>query len=481
VKLRLRDPDGAAAEKTLTVKTYAEPAVPAGMVAKHVVPGRGGGSGTRMDPFKGLDAAQAAAKPGTLFLLHKGTYVKGQCKRNTWTITKSGQPGKPIIYRAAGDGEAILDGGGDLHATGCVVSANGTKHIWFERLTLQGRTDAIVAHKGSHWVLRRCHFRNVTRGFSAQYGGYRESRHHYITDNVFVGPTTWPRTKGIEPYCAVCISGAGHVVAYNRMRNLGDGIHGTWQGSLSASDWHNNDIAVCTDDGLETDHVEFNIRVFRNRILNVAHGITSQPSRVGPVYIYRNLIYNATYSPFKLHNHTTGVLLFHNTCLKYRNGFNIVPASETVTNVRTRNNLFLCRSGTGLYVGTPNVRHCDFDNDGYGGFGRFALWNRRVGYETMADARKDGRIYKGKGAIRINTKTCFASGLLPPADPRKAYEADEIDARLAEDSDAIDRGVALPNFNDGYAGKAPDLGCFEYGQELPHYGPRPERKEGGRR
>lgn len=39
VKLRLRDPDGAAAEKTLTVKTYAEPAVPAGMVAKHVVPG----------------------------------------------------------------------------------------------------------------------------------------------------------------------------------------------------------------------------------------------------------------------------------------------------------------------------------------------------------------------------------------------------------------------------------------------------------
>ncbi|KKL84509.1 hypothetical protein LCGC14_1964020 [marine sediment metagenome] len=438
-------------------------------------------SGAKTDPFKGLDAAQAAAEPGTLFLLHKGTYVKGQCKQNTWTITASGLPGKPIIYRSAGDGEVILDGGGDPRTKGCVVSARETKHIWLEGLTLQGRSYAIIAHKGSHWVIRRCRFRNMAKGFTAHNGDYRESRHHYITDNVFVGTTTWPRTKGIESESAVYISGAGHVVAYNRMRNLGDGIHGTSHGSLSASDWHNNDIAICTDDGLETDHGEFNIRVFRNRIVNAIHGITAQPSRVGPVYIFRNLIYNVTYSPFKLHNHTTGVLLFHNTCLKYRNGFNIVPSSETVTNVRTRNNLFLCRTGTGLYVGTPNMRYWDFDNDGYGGFDRFARWNARFDYQTMADAKADGKIYKGTGAIRIDPKTCFASGLTPPADPAKAYPADKIDARLAKGSDAIDKAVVLPGFNDGYAGRAPDLGCLEYGQEPPHYGPRPEVKKVARR
>ena len=472
VKLRLQDPDGGGGEETLSVKTHAEPAEPAGLAVRHVVPGAGGGSGTRADPFKGLDAADAVATGGTVFLLHKGTYVRGQCAENTWTIERSGQPGKPIIYRAAGDGEVVLDGGGDLHTNGRLVSANGARHIWLEGLILQGRQYAIVAHKSSHWVIRRCRFRNVTKGFTAHNGGYEESRHHYITDNEFVGPTAWPRTRGIEAYSAVYMSGAGHVVAYNRMTNLGDGIHGTGYGSLSASDWHNNDITICTDDGLETDHAEFNIRVFHNRILNVAHGITSQPSRGGPVYIFRNLICNATYSPFKLHNHTTGVLLFHNTCLKCRNGFNIVPSGETVTNVVTRNNLFLCHGGTGLNVGTPNMRHCDFDNDGYGGFDRFAVWNRRFSYKTVADAKKDGKTYSGNGAIEIDTKTCFAGGLLPPADPDKTYKAEEIDARPAKGSDAIDRGVVLPNFNDDYTGKAPDLGCFEYGQALPHYGPR---------
>ncbi len=472
VELRLRDPDGGGRREALPVRTYAERTQPAGMTVLHVAPGDGGGTGTAADPLKGLAAAGARAAPGTLFLLHKGVYVKGHCPKDTWSLTASGAPGKPIIYRAADEGEVVLDGGGDMDTPGRLVSANGTKHIWLEGLTLRGRKYAIVAHKASHWVIRRCHFRDMMAGFTAQNGGYDESRHHTITDNVFVGPTTWPRTKGIESFCAVYMSGAGHVVAYNAMRNLGDGIHGTGHGSLSASDWHNNDITVCTDDGLETDHAEFNVRVYRNRILNVAHGITSQPSRGGPIYIFRNLIYNATFSPFKLHNHTTGVLLFHNTCLTHRNAFNIVPASETVTNVCTRNNLLLCHKGTGLYVGTPNMRECDFDGDGYGGFDRFAVWNRRFTYRTIAEAAKDGKIYGEHGAVRVDPRTCFAGGLLPPADPKTTYLAEQIDARLARDSGAIDRGVLLPGFNDDYAGKAPDLGCYEYGSALPHYGPR---------
>ena len=38
---------------------------------------------------------------------------------------------------------------------------------------------------------------------------------------------------------------------------------------------------------------------------------------------------------------------------------------------------------------------------------------------------------------------------------------------------AVDRGVPLPNVNDGFAGRAPDLGALETGRPLPHYGPRP--------
>ena len=37
----------------------------------------------------------------------------------------------------------------------------------------------------------------------------------------------------------------------------------------------------------------------------------------------------------------------------------------------------------------------------------------------------------------------------------------------------INLASALPNITDGYSGKAPDLGAYEYGQPEPHYGPRP--------
>jgi hypothetical protein len=61
-------------------------------------------------------------------------------------------------------------------------------------------------------------------------------------------------------------------------------------------------------------------------------------------------------------------------------------------------------------------------------------------------------------------------------DPRtvqRLYNLSDFDFRLRSGSAAIDRGVAIPNVNDGFTGKAPDLGALEAGQPLPHYGPRP--------
>jgi len=33
-------------------------------------------------------------------------------------------------------------------------------------------------------------------------------------------------------------------------------------------------------------------------------------------------------------------------------------------------------------------------------------------------------------------------------------------------------GVELPNITDAFAGRAPDLGALEVGQQMPVYGPR---------
>jgi len=480
-------------ECVLKMKTIGEPKEPPGMRVRHVVPEDAAGGPA--DAIKGLPGAIAAMEPGDLFLLHKGRYlIKGALE-----FKKSGEPGKPIIFRGVAqppsavergagtprlqpqagapvpherDGEAVIDGGGDDTAKGRLISANAIKHVWLEDLTLQGRQYAIVAHEGSNWVIRRCKFQKMEKGFTAHNGGYNVSRGHFITDNVFIGPTSWPRTKGIEAPCATYVSGSGHVVAYNRMQNLGDGTHGTGYGNLSASDIHNNDVTICTDDGFEADYGETNVRVFRNRILNVAHGITAQPSQGGPLYFFRNFIFNATYSPFKLHNDTCGVLLFHNTCLRNGHCFIIQPATETVTDVWTRNNLFLGTGGTALPT-TGRMITCDFDNDGFGGFtGGFAQWNGK-GYKTPDDAKAAGIIYREHGAIVLDPKAVFASGLVPPADTKVTYKGEELDYRLKADGPAIDRGVVLPNFSDGFKGKAPDLGALELGEPMPHFGPRP--------
>ena len=56
--------------------------------------------------------------------------------------------------------------------------------------------------------------------------------------------------------------------------------------------------------------------------------------------------------------------------------------------------------------------------------------------------------------------------------PGKPYEAADFDFRLKAGSRAIDAGVKIPNVNDGFSGRAPDLGAYEAGQPVPVYGPR---------
>ena len=61
------------------------------------------------------------------------------------------------------------------------------------------------------------------------------------------------------------------------------------------------------------------------------------------------------------------------------------------------------------------------------------------------------------------------------SDPQRLYKPDGLDFRLKPGSAAVDAGIALPSINDDYTGKAPDIGAYELGRPLPHYGPRQER------
>jgi hypothetical protein len=56
--------------------------------------------------------------------------------------------------------------------------------------------------------------------------------------------------------------------------------------------------------------------------------------------------------------------------------------------------------------------------------------------------------------------------------PGKPYDAADLDFTLRPGARAVDAGVRIPNVNDSFSGKAPDMGAYEVGQTPPVYGPR---------
>jgi hypothetical protein len=90
-KFTMSDPDGGAPAEPMVVSvaTRGEPATPSG---KEI----------HANSRTGLTAAYAKARPGDIILLHAGVY------RGPFQFSRSGEPGRPIVFRGAGDGEAIL-------------------------------------------------------------------------------------------------------------------------------------------------------------------------------------------------------------------------------------------------------------------------------------------------------------------------------------------------------------------------------------
>jgi len=459
IKLELSDPDGGSATRTLQARTRREPVAPKPKRTLHVKPGNGGGAGTAADPIRGLAAANAIAKPGDLFLIHAGVY------EGTFETDKSGTPEAPIVWRGAGDGETVIDAKGADRG----VSANLVHDVFFEGLGIRNSQFGMVPHGASNVVVRRCHFYQNEYGFA----GYRQDKPmkgFFIADNLFEGPSTWPRTKGIEDARAVQVSGQGHVVCYNRIRGFADGVDIMSCPPNRAIDFYGNEISECTDDAIELDYGETNVRAFRNHITNCFEGISTQPVYGGPAYVFRNAMYNLEYTEFKMHNGPVGMLYFHNTVVKAGVAWPLYT-SEQVQHVVSRNNLMIGTKGTYVFEFSPRMTECDFDYDGFGAgpVELFAKWNDQR-HQTFEDFRANSGIERH--ATWLGDQSPFASGIKPPADLKQQFAITVNDLRLAGGSKAVDAAVVLPNVNDGFGGKAPDLGAYELGEALPHYGPR---------
>ncbi len=97
-------------------------------------------------------------------------------------------------------------------------------------------------------------------------------------------------------------SGGGLVIRYNDIvgsqeHRFNDAIesngNGYRDGGLAKdADVYGNTLAYCQDDGIEMDGGAVNVRVFENRMEETYSGISTAPNRVGPSYVYRNVVHN---------------------------------------------------------------------------------------------------------------------------------------------------------------------------------------------
>ncbi len=452
LRVKLKDPDGGEVEEVRKARTRAEPPRLGGGRQLYAAPGGGGGSGTKEDPFRGLAAAQNAAQPGDTIWLAPGEYA------GPLAVSKEGAPGKPIVWRGMPAGDAVVTGG---------IRAGGKKFVAFDSLVISG--GGISADGASDITVRYCRFEKVSSGITA-----RDSRNFYVADNEITGPSTWPRTKGIEPTAGIDIGGQGHAVCHNRIRGVADGISCLRGPKNIAIDFYLNEITECTDDGIETDYVDWNVRCFRNRLTNVFQGISCQPVRGGPVFIFRNAIYNSCVETFKLHNYSSGVLIAHNSSIKKGTAIQ-VGTPEANVNIHLYNNLF---AGTGggpaINFGTDLIA-CTMDYNGVVGdsFASHARWSRK-NLPPLDRLRKEGPIQQHGHEFKFKDGGVYAAAIEPPDDEKKIFPVSANDQRLREGSPAVDKGTVLPGISDGYKGAAPDLGAYELGDPLPHYGPRPD-------
>jgi hypothetical protein len=529
-RFELRDPDGVSGEarQTVRVRTRSEPQRYAGGRTLHVYPPDY--QGPRLEPsFTSLLQAyygaglgdwnvvwERPAQPGDTILVHVGLYKPDRLNYvdpqmapfdGAMTLTLDGTAERPITIAAAGDGEVIFDGAGNHQ----LFNVMGSKYHLVEGLTFRNTDVAILAgQKGVTGAVgltvKNCRFENVGFGVWTEYAG---SSDFYIGDNLFIGRGdrfrligwTGPSWASAGPYgshemtsyYAIKVYGPGHVIAHNAIAYFHDGIgistYGTPEADperrASSIDIYGNDIHMSGDDFIETDGGVHNIRVFGNRGVNAAHGgYSAQPVFGGPAYFVRNISYHVPSGvAFKFSAKPAGLFVYHNTIIGEQ------TARDPSSNVHFRNNLFLGRDtpGRGVMTWANATAAHSSDYNGYRpnvGVDAQYAWLAPSGtgavYEPKPEQWQtfrsliDLRAATGREAHGVEVDYDVFERVRPPdpAQRHAAYHAVDLDFRLKPGSRAVDAGVMIPTVNEGFAGRAPDLGAIESGTPPPRYGPR---------
>ena len=464
-RFTMSDPDGIAGQtgkvvvKTVAVRTRPEPKPFVGGRVFHVYPPNY--SGPKIEPaFDALmcaynyycgggdtvTAGRPRVKAGDVILVHAGLYqyhreyYTGDRKINattpfegTYYLTARGTPEKPIVIKAAGDGEVIFDGNGNFN----LFNVKAADYNYFEGVTIRNTDIAIWA--GTQFIagskgltVKKCRFENVAFGIFTNYAG---SSNFYIADNYFFGRDDskhllgwigafWAQFDEVDgqkfppilaSYTAVRLYGPGHVVAYNYVADFHDGIdietYGNPDGSHAIDgphypprkdwdrrpvsiDYYNNYMTNFHDNAFEIDGSMHNVRVMRNMMVNSAsHPFCNQPAIGGPIYWIRNIAYHAPGGSTRMTNGAAGVLFYNNTILSE-------TSAGSSANVHWRNNLILGEnSSPAIFSVSTNTNYSSSDYNGFRSIPEGSFRSSGVPLPGVSQADYTGLIRGGRWRI----------------------------------------------------------------------------------
>jgi hypothetical protein len=435
-RLTMKDPDGGGTVRTLTAATLPYPRMPSRVVRV---------------PAGGLQEAQRLAAPGTVMLLGAGTYPGTE-------LSRSGRPGKWIVYRAAPGGQVVIEGRVTIRAD----------YVWLHGLTIRGGRNAVQgSHKGV--CITNC---RIFAHYAIHTG--RGGENYFIADNDLHGDADGRFTmsgEGVDfgPGRGAC----GHAVCFNEFTDFADGVS-YGRGDI---DVHNNYFHEILDDFVEPDYAAENYRVWNNHCCNAMCAFSWQPMRGGPWYVFNNVSVGAYLHSFKVRSISGPSVIYGNSILTKSS--TSMRAAAMLRGTFLNNAWLRVTAGSLGYGGRldfgSNPTRVDYNAYGTGGTEPF----RRIGYaKRVAEQGWDAH------SRRVDYRQVLAERVRVPAG-RPHYSRGMHGMRIPADwqfehvlllpragSKLIDAGTALANLTGPYLGKSPDVGAHELGLGTAWYGRR---------
>jgi hypothetical protein len=437
---------------------------------KYCIPGTSGGDGSSGNPWQGLQTAYNNCSAGDNISCGNGTYAKF-----TMNSTKSGTRANPIRFFAENDRLAVIDAAAGHYGVEINPSSGTVSHIMIDGFEIKGSTDndaaaSITITDCDHITIQNCYMHDTVHGIRAR-GWNNDNIHHiYVYNNKMIGNTTWPRTDGgWDSAKGIWCSGNNDEYAYNTVTNFDDGI--SWESQNYdevnyGCDIHHNFVNKIVDDGIEMDESVSNCRIYRNNVFNCRDAVSYGPIHGGPVYTFRNWIYNMETSGHKLTRGGTGCYLYNNSeCMLGYGHVNSSSSKSTWNNTRTINTAswgdldFYAQFGN-----LPDSTDHDWDwnlfySDTY--TVRY-IWDNTA-YTTAASLYAAHGLAQNDGTIDFTDVT---TGSLP-TDEFVAHSPGSYDFRPTVGSDLRDAGTFVPNLNDLWdITSNPTVGAFLYNETV---------------